>query len=242
MRNAIAVLVLVMVAAIAVPAVQAQPPIDGTWKTTNGDFLEGRESTSWSAPGALHPALGGRLQPGNTFNAASWNGGTLGTEWAISCPFIVNVIPIFPNVVNGNGFDIYQIIYAGGTITLDGSGPWGGGDPSYTGIITTYIETRTVNYVNYQVVGANSTHSIDADIIGYTDDCVTFGIGNGAWIGDTDGGPKPAGYPAFIDNACTATPTLGRWGLTTNMTLTVKGCLVPVENKSWGSIKSMYTE
>lgn len=234
MRNAIFAVVVALIAVTGASLAYAQAPVDGTWKSTDSDFLEGRQSTSWAA-------AGGRLTMLNTLNAASWDGaGTLGSDWVITCPYMVNVVPTSPPVVTGN--ETYLVIYTGGTVVLDGGGPWGGGDPSYTGTITTYIENRAVQKVAGVVVGTAETHSMSADVVGYAQSCIAFGIGNGAWEGDTDASVFPANYPALTDFVCAAGPVLGRWGQVTNITLTVKGCIVGVEESTWGSVKSLYTE
>ena len=92
------------------------------------------------------------------------------------------------------------------------------------------------------VTGANSNHSVNAQVAGYPTGCLVFGIGNGVLIGDTDPtsfvvGVKPADYPPYRTNAAACSiinPTGGRWGNVTDLTLTVQGCAVPVEEKTWG--------
>lgn len=235
MRNAIVVVVVALIAVAGTSLAYAQPPVDGTWKSTLGEMDEGRQSTSWSA-------ASGRLQVNNTLHAESWDGATLGAEWKVLCPFIVNVIPPLAPPAGGTGNTSHLIIYAGGTIWLDGAGPWGGGDPSYTGNITTYIENRAIQWVGGAVVGTAEDHSVSADIVGYSESCIAFGVGNGAWEGDTDNGALPANYPGFLNSLCAGGPTLGRWGQYENITLTVKGCVVPNEEQTWGAVKSRYTD
>jgi len=236
MKSGILVLGLAATVAFGATIALAQAPVDGTYKTSLGDFLEGRSSNAWLAPNTPHVF-------GNGLHGQSWDGATLGTEWEISCPTIANVVLLYDLVIGGNGHRAYLITYVGGTVTLDGSGPWGGGDPSYNGVIDTYTETRTEQYAGGVLVGHNSNHSVSAHIVGYPADCVAFGIGNGVLIGDTD--PNvipgtdtnvlPADYPAF----CLAVPD-GHWGDVTDLTLSVQGCLVPVEETSWGAVKAIY--
>ncbi len=234
MKKFVTVLALAAIMTVgATVAVFAQAPVDGTYKSTNGDFLEGRQTTSWSAPS-------GRHVPGNVLHAQSWDGATLGTEWSIDCPIAVNVLLLYDFVFAGTGQIAYLITYVGGTITLDGAGPWGGGDALYSGIIDQYVETRILQYVGGVMVGTAENHSVEAHIIGYPSGCVSFGIGNGTWIGDTDASVKPANYPDYKDNACSTIGGPGRWGLFTDMTLTITGCAVPTEETSWGSIKARY--
>jgi hypothetical protein len=244
MRKLVILTMLAALLAVGASVVQAQPPVSGTYKTQLGDFLEGRSSTAWPS------AANARLTPGNTLHGQSFNGASLGTEWELCGMMIVNVQLIADLVFGGNGQRIYLVTYGGGTVTLDGSGPWGGGDPVYNGIVDSYNETRTIQWANDMVVGANSNHNVSAHILGYTSGCVAWGIGNGALIGDTDPASdpiiydptgKPVDYPAYIDAACVATaPAGGRWGTFTDLTLTVQGCAVPVEEKTWGGVKKLY--
>ena len=236
------VLCLTATVALGVTVAQAQAPVDGTYKTSNGDFLEGRSATSWVTPVNDPP------QVGNVLHGQSWDGAVLGTEWEVSCPVVANVTLLFDAVIGGNGHRAYLIAYVGGTIWLDGAGPWGGGDPSYNGVIDTYMETRTEQYADGNLVGANSNHNVSAHIVGYPADCVAFAIGNGVLIGDTDPNlipvtdtnVKPADYPDFLQANCAVGGADGHWGDLTDMTLTVQGCLVPVEETSWGAVKSIY--
>ncbi len=237
---------IILVAACALISVTAglalaQPPVNGTFKTTNGDFLEGRSSTSWSSQT-------GRLMGGNVLNIESFDGATLGAQWRVYCMQVVNVFLVADLTFFGNGSKIYQITYAGGVFELDGSGPWGGGDPTYTGVVDSYTETRTIQYVAGNITGANSNHSVSGHLNGYTAGCIALAVGNGVLIGDTDPNlvpgtdtnVKPADYPAFLDPNCGATRVFGRWGNVGDITLTVSGCLVPAEEKTWGGVKKLY--
>jgi len=236
MRNAFTVLLLSAIIAMCVPVAHAGPPVDGIYKTQDLDFLEGRYSIAW-------PGGNSYGDVGNVLHCESWDGASLGTEWRVFCPTIVDTVELY-NVPLGGGSYIagYQITYAsGGTIWLDGGGPWGGGDASYTGTIDTYMELRNVQVVAGTLTGLDSNHNLSAHIIGYPADCVTFAIGNSAWIGDTpQHGAKPADYPAYLDSGCGATGTAGHWGTVTDLTLTVEGCEVSTEPSSWGAIKSRY--
>jgi hypothetical protein len=236
MRNVFTVVLLSAMLAGSVSAVYAQPPVDGEYKTQLGEFLEGRYSIAW-------PGGNGYEDLGNPIHVESWDGSALGTEWRIYCPIIASVVTLY-NIPVGPGSYIasYLIVYVGGNAWLDGSGPWGGGDPSYSGVVSTYIETRSVQVVSNVLTGLNSDHAIEANIVGYPSDCVALAIGNSAWIGDTpQHGAKPAGYPAYLDpGTCLAGGTQGHWGTATDLTLTVQGCEVGVEESSWGSVKARY--
>jgi hypothetical protein len=93
-------------------------------------------------------------------------------------------------------------------VTLGGPGnPWNGGDAVYTGSIDSFVEIRTVQYVNNVIVGSVSDYAISAHIQGYPESCVSFAIGNGVLRGGqlpvspTFGPPlqsvKGAGYPGW---------------------------------------------
>jgi hypothetical protein len=53
---------------------------------------------------------------------------------------------------------------------------------------------------------------------------------------------KPANYPTYNDAACNPTGASGHWGDITDLTLSITGCAVGTENKTWGGVKSLYRE
>jgi hypothetical protein len=235
MRNAILVSILTAVLVVGSAAVYAQPPVSGTWKSTDGDFDEGREANSWAA--------GDFVGMGNVLHAESWDGSALGGDWKILCPIVSSVTLLADLVFNGNGHRIYLIEYSSGTIVLDGAGPWGGGDAQYTGLITSYFETRTLQFVADQnqqpvFVGSVSDHAVSAQLQGYTQSCMTWGIGNGVWLGN---GAVPAGYPDYRDAGC-ASGGSGHYGDISDLTLSVQGCAVSTEESSWGRVKALYRD
>lgn len=232
MRNAI--LVSIMTAALALGAISAfaGPPLAGTYKSTNGDFHEGREGSSWSVGG-------GFLTAGGTLHGESWDGSTLGGDWKILCPTVTKVSLVLDLVSGGNGQRIYEFDYTGGIVELSGSGPWGNGDPSYTGIITNYTEFRTVQYSGGVMVGSVSNHSVTANLQGYSQTCMTWGIGNGVWLGESPD-PLPANYPDWRNSSCTSGPTTGHWGDLRDLTISINACTVSTEQSTWGAVKSMY--
>jgi hypothetical protein len=180
---------------------------------------------------------------GNALHAESWDGATLGTQWKIFCPTIVDTTRFLYLPLGGGSYIAkYLITYAGGgTVWLDGGGPWAGGDASYTGTIDTYIEARDVQVVAGTLTGLDSNHNLAAHINGYPSSCVAFAIGNSAWIGDTpQSGAKPADYPAFLDASCNPTGTAGHWGTATDLTIVVQGCELSTEETTWGAVKARY--
>jgi hypothetical protein len=241
MRRLFTILLLTVLLALGVTVASAQPPIDGTFKTQDGDFLEGRYSVSW-------PGANDYRDIGNRIHLESFDG-SLGTEWRIYCPMIAAVIPTYNNPLPFPDSYVagFQIIYAGGFVWLDGgpvgptSPPWSGGDADYSGSINTYIESRGIQVLYGTLTGLNSNHAVTASVNGYSADCITWAIGNTAWLGATSThGPKPADYPAFLDAACAGTLASGHWGTATDLTLTVNGCQVATEETTWGSVKAKY--
>src|SRR6185369_2662016 len=98
--------------------------------------------------------------------------------------------------------------------------PWNGGDAVYSGVIDTYTEVRTIQWVNNAVVGAVSDHSVTAHIQGYPESCISWAIGNGVLRGGDypffNGGVlqslKPANYPDFHLYNCVLSPVpYGHW-------------------------------
>jgi len=240
MRNAILVSILAVVLVMGAAAVYAGPPVNGTWKSTNGDFDEGTATSSWA---------GGYLSLGNILYGRSTSGGVFTNDWSINCPSVVSVVTLVPSGPTGNA--IYLITYAGGYVTLGGPGnPWNGGDAVYTGTIDTYTEVRTVQYVSGKVVGAVSDHSVTAHIVGYPESCVAWAIGNGVLRGTTPNAGfsapplqnvKPAGYPDYPNAFCTLSPTgTGHWDDIRDLTVTVQGCAVATQPSTWGNVKAMY--
>lgn len=233
MRNAILVSILTAVLVVGSASVYAGPPLNGTYKSSSGDFDEGREASSWAA--------GNFVGVGNVLHAESWDGVTFGVDWKVLCPVVTNVFVVLDLVDgNGNGQRIFQITYAGGTIVLGGTGPWAGGDAQYVGIISNYSEFRTVQYQNFVVVGAVSNHNVSAQLLGYAV-CMTWGIGNGAWLGQSPAA-KPADYPDYRDANCNPGPADGHWGDIRDLTVSVTGCTVSTEQSTWGGVKSLYRD
>jgi hypothetical protein len=230
-------IVFLLALLVVVPA-YAGPPINGTYTSTDigGTMLPGRYSESWAGPN-------GRQQIGNITNKQSWNGTTLGTQWWMYCASLSAApVLLFDGVDgSGNGFRIYESDFTGGLCVLDGSGPWGGGDASYIAPYTSYSETNTLTYQNFQVVGATATVvHMTAQFIPYGDDCMSLVINNNEELGTTDGGPETANYPAFLDGGCSATRTHGSWGDSDSFTLTISGCTIPTRTSTWGQIKALY--
>jgi hypothetical protein len=238
MKFAIVLLLTLLVASTLVVPTNAQPPINGVYQSTDlgGTMLPGRYSESWTAPG-------GHLTLGNTTNKFSWDGVTLGTQWWMYCAQISQAPQLLQDTVdaNGNGIRQYHVLYSGGLCILGGTGPWGGGDPSYTAPYWSYAEIKTFQYSNFQLVANIASAQVTAQILGYNDECMSLSISNQEWLGDTDAEPLPPNYPGFIDPVtCAATRSMGSWGEADEFTLAITSCLLPTEESTWGKIKAMY--
>jgi hypothetical protein len=243
MKNAIILfLTVVMVASAAAVWGAGGPPLGGTWKSTNGDFDEGTATSSWG--------VGAYLFRGGYIYGRSTQGAVFTNDWTISCPNVISVTTLVPSGPTGNA--VYMYTYMGGFLTLGGPGnPWDGGDAVYTGIIDTYREIRTVQFVNGKIVGAVSDHSISAHFQGYPESCATWAIGNGVLRGTTPTGQfnspplqnsKPAGYPDYPQggNCSLQKSGPGHWDDIRDLTLSITGCTVATEPTTWGNVKSMY--
>lgn len=219
--------------------VLAGPPIDGTYLSTDlgGPVLLGRYSESWSAPG-------GWLQQGNTVNKHSWDGAALGTQWELYCPRIGGPPVLISDTVdgNGNGFREWMVVYVSGDLFLDGNGPWGdGSEPYYHANLHAYREIQTFQYTNHQIVQSIANVSIQAGFRDFDESCVTISILNQEELGNTDTASLPLNYPAFLEPiTCDPTRTLGSWGEVDEITLIITGCTIPIEESTWGVIKSHY--
>jgi hypothetical protein len=231
MRNAILISILSAVLVAGAASVYAGPPLNGIYKSSDGDFDEGRETSTWAG--------GNFLSTANVLHALAWDGSVLGGDWRITCPYVVTVTLVADLVFFGNGSRIYQIEYAGGTFSLGGSGgqPWANGDAVYTGNLTGFTELRTLLFTGGNMVGSDSDFSFDGQVNGYSQSCVN-GIANGAWLGN---GAAPANYPTNLTSNCVAGGT-GHYADTRDLTLTIAGCSVATQPATWGTVKSLYRD
>lgn len=227
--------IVLSILALAAPAL-AGPPQSGVYTSSDlgGSVLTGRFSESW--PG------GAALEVGNTINAMSWDGGTLGTQWFVRCASVAVPPMQISDTRDGNGTGevTWQAEYGGGNFWLGNSGPWG--DEDYTGVINTFSVTTTYQYVMGQILGIRSNLTMTGVFDGYGS-CMEYMITNTAVVGDTDSGPLPGDYPPFLTSSCVAGGSQGAWGSVTDIAMQIYGsCVVPVEEASWGAIKARYSE
>ena len=226
-------LVVLLLVLSAPPAACTVCPTDGVYTTGNGSMEPGRASEAWCPP-AVFPG-----RPGNTENAQSWDGAALGTEWklwgmsidAYGAVEIANTID-----GNGNGSITYQTQYDGGQFWLSKDGLWGDGVNDLTGEMANYTVITTVTYSAGTMVGATS----NITATGLFDSCrpgvsaISFVIANAmliwhpAWPA-----AMPSGYPLFLCGA----PTGELFGV---CCITMQLGPVPVEEQSWGFLKSLY--
>lgn len=214
----------------------AGAPLTGSWSTTDlgGPVPLGRYTEGWLNGGA--PMLAG-----TTFNAASWDGSVLGGMWMYSCATEgADGVLIDDAVIAGNGTRTWKKTFTGGTIWLDGSGPWGNGDASYSGSIISYTEYETLTYAGGNVIAARTNVNAVASIDGYETACLGFSVGNGAKVGDTASGPAPANYPALLTPSCSPTAPNGAFWNFAQMTLYIANCTVGEESVNWSSLKASY--
>jgi hypothetical protein len=239
-RPGIAVLVVAALA-VAVTA-YAGPPLNGTYQSTDlgGQLDLGRYSESFAA-------AGGGLSPGVTYNAQSWDGSDLGLQWSYSCGTMVSPPVLLIDNVNpstGNGNRTYMKTFVGGDIWLSGTGPWANGDAEYTGTVDSYTVFETIQYTAWVRVAAVFNIDATGHFDNYPGSCMSFGIGNGSEAGSTDWGDTlPADYPALLQqDTCNPVMTLGTWWDMHTITMTIKGCTIPVQETTWGAVKSIYSK
>ncbi len=221
---------------IVVPLVaSAQAPLVGTYKTLYGQILTGRAVESM-------PADLAEGQIGNLIMAASWDGTTLGTNWAVNCPQIGSSPVLTYDDVDAYGYGqrIYQTDYVGGQLWLAGTGAWGGGDAFYTSQLSTFRIIATKQYEAGVLVGVVSSINLRGPIDGYTS-CFEMAISNAELVGYTPY-PAPGVFPPFKGPSdCNADGSHGTYWDVHDITLTLYGsCVVPTEKSTWGAIKSLY--
>ncbi len=223
--------VLIAAALAALAATAFANPVVGTYRSTDlgGALFTGHASQSWTA--AANAANG----VGDVYHALSWNG-ALGTQWGLSCGVQGAPQLVQDNRVAGTGTVVYTNSFGGGRFYFN-NGPWCT-SAQCAGNISQTVEVVTVQYVSN--IPAASVININTSGVFDNSNCnLTFAIGNGVGLGDTDGGPKPATYPDFLDTSCNPTRTFGSWGDIITITARVD-CPVPVKQSTWGALKATY--
>jgi len=235
-KFAIAFLACLAMVAVASFAAAQCPNLDGAWSTTTGTMIGGRASEAWC--GAGYPVQAG--VPGNTENAMSWDGSTLGTEWkAWGMQIDANgAVLISDTVVGGNGTLTYRTNYDGGQFWLTKDNTWADGLADLTGYMTSYVVFTTVTYWGGAPQGATSNISFTgtfSNCSGVNGCEIQFAIANAIKIWDTGYlVPMPVGYPGFL---CSAT----QGELFDACCITVGiNCVVDNDQPTWGSLKATY--
>ena len=213
----------------------AGPPTTGTYLSQDmgGAMYNGRFSESFLG--------GGPGQLGNTINAASFDGVTLGSQWSLSCVSIEAPPTLVSDSRDGSGTGsvIYTTQYDDGVFFLDGNGPWGDGSEDYTGVVFYFENTSTHQYILGNLAGVVSNVTIHGIFDGYGD-CFDFALSNSATLG-TSPSPMPANYPDFLDDSCNTGPTIGAWGTVPTIRLSILGsCAVTNETASFGTLKARW--
>ena len=221
------------IAAIAMPVAASclVHPVPGIYTTTNGTILPGRDSEAWctiASPGV----------PGNTDNAMSWDGATLGGQWHvwgmhINAAGAVEQRRFF--LPNGNGYIDYSTDYDGGQFWLSKNHTWGDGVNDLTGILTYMNVQARVTYVAWAAVGVTS----NIYFTGVFDQCplceLEYVITNAMLVWQTGSpNPMPADFPLFecganmgeLYNICCIQASIY--------------CPVGTHESTWGAIKELY--
>jgi hypothetical protein len=209
---------------IALPAL-AGPPAPGVYKSATSQIMQGRYTESGTDVGNWDSYF----TTGNAMNAESYDSmtTTLAGQWTISCPHIVSAL----KYQNLPGWDKWIVTYQGGTFTLQGTGTaWDGGDATYFGVVQTHSQTVTV----LKPSGARDANiSFSGYFTGPGYPCFTL-IANGAEVSGLSGP-----FPPFVDQTCGVAAGGSTW-LLRDITLTITNCSVPVQDGTWGKIKSLY--
>lgn len=221
------------------PAWAQCPNAIGQWKTNDGTMIGGRASEAWC--GADGAAIEGG-KPGNTQNAMSWDGVSLGTQWRAWGMAIDGngalLISDMVDPVSGNGIRSYSTNYVDGQFWLTRHNTWSDGVGDLTGILTSFNVVTTVTIRSWAPVGASSNITFTGDFLNCpgANGCeIRFGITNAllAW-NPAFGGSMPADYPALLCGANT-----GEVFDVCCITIDIY-CVVDAEETSWGSVKALF--
>lgn len=233
-----------LLALFALP-VLAGPPANGAYHSVDlgGSIKLGHGSESW--PDNFNDGSWGIV--GNTFQAQSWDGSLLGTQWSWEC-ITLCAEPTLQNDnldENQTGYQTWRHEYCGGRVWLNGSGEeWDGGDPYYEADIVNFVSYVTYQYHQGLIVGTIANISMTAVFDGY-DTCMEFVIANATGLGytDIDGDPLgnlPPGFPSFMMANCSETGSRGSWCDISGLTVIITGCSTSTGETSWSQLKSLY--
>jgi len=204
-------------------------PNQGYFSTYAGTLLPGRVSEGWCGT----PVNGG--VPGNTEDAMSWDGATLGGQWHVWGMYIdasgtgetgrdVDAM--------GNGWIDYVTNYDGGQFWLDGT-HFGTGAMDFTGTISYYNVSTRITLLYGQVVGVTSNVTFNGRFAECDCCYLEFVIANAIRVWADGQGAMPPLYPPLY---CGTTGEL----FDACCILASVSCPVGTEETSWGEIKQMH--
>ena len=224
MKTMMTILILSLAASVAVASC---PENVGLFASLNGPMSGGRVSESFAG--------GAAGMPGNTENAMSWDGVTLGGEWKVWGMTInsAGAVEISSDLdVNGNGWVEYRTDYDGGEFWLSKDGLWGDGWNDLTGVVQNYTVTTKVTMMGGQAVGSTSNIYFSGQFgeSSPMNGCVIeYAIANAMANGFTDGTNYPAmlggGGGEYFDVCCISTSI---------------SCVVSNELESFGELKARF--
>lgn len=226
------VLSVVLLVASSSFATCTHKPKDGVYTTSGGTLFAGRASEGFCS--GVGP--GG---PGNTQNAMSWDGATLGGQWhiwgmAIDATGAVETGRFFD--AHGNGWIDYVTDYTGGQFWLSGGGAWTDGLGDFSGTITYYNVGAKVSYIGWQPVGATSNISMRGSFASCNYCFIDYGISNAILVWRTGYvAPMPANYPPFL---CSA--NAGELYDVCDATISIFCDVTATHPSTWGQIKDLY--
>lgn len=228
MKHLRTIILILALTALAVPAWSQCPDAVGIWSTTNGTMNGGRATEAWCTL-----AQGG--VPGNTQNAMSWDGVTLGGQWrAWGMSIDANGATLLTDNIdgNGNGTRTYQTFYEGGQFWLTKDHTWGDGFNDLIGDLNFFQVDATITFFGGTPVGITSNISFSGAFVDcpeYQDCTVEFAIANAIGVAGI-----PADYPALLCGA-----TGGEAFDVCCITMSIN-CAIPTESETWSGIKAMY--
>jgi len=231
--------------ALLVTPLLAGPPVNGAYFSVDlgGNIMMGHGTESW--PDDFADGSWGVI--GNTLQAQSWDGASLGGQWEVSC-IALCTDPVLMNDnldANQTGYQTWRHEYCGGRLWMMGTGePWDGGDADYQADIVNFVSYVTYQYYQGLIVGTIANISMTAVFDGY-DTCMEFVIANATGLGytDIDGDPLgtlPPDFPSFMNANCSEIGTRGTWGDISGVTVIITGCATATEETSWSQLKSLY--
>lgn len=232
---------LTIIALAATPAL-AQAPAGGTYTSTDigGTMLPGRYSVSWpfdTAYGAL----------GNALHVQSWDGAALGMQWFIHCPNVSSNNVVSDSVdADGHHHLTGTTSYssAGSVLSLDGSGPWGGGEASYDFELIDLDETVSIVGTDTEILSFTATMEGTGFLMAGTYMATIDFHATRVEVSNTDTSRYdppdiPFYYPLLLGSSCLEGPWLGTWGTVTAVEFQIESS-VGTHETTWGAIKSLY--